>query len=337
MFNLKQKLAKTREELEKLNTEVLENKKNHEKEVAMRLKFESKLNHLHSLYRDMETRYERACEDIDKYTVQNKEQMKLNDSQRVAIANLTQLNVKLETDFDFSKSQTKFQMRENEHKAKVIKENETKIKELEAILAEKDENLDLKEKKMKRQEIDLNSKDTIVTGLKYERGRLEEALRDYKAENEKLNKRFEEMKKNFEETRERLQDVQREELHFEEVSKNFDMRVRDMDENNKKLMKDNLQLEKDLETERGKNKILNSQNEQLTSQNSDITAEIQELNKLKNKYKIDFEKVTDELAELNTLLVQKNSTLAKNSKEIERQGRRLAEMEQLNDTLEIEK
>jgi hypothetical protein len=40
----------------KLEEEYMQNTKNHEEEVQLRLKFESKLNNMHSLHRDLETR-----------------------------------------------------------------------------------------------------------------------------------------------------------------------------------------------------------------------------------------------------------------------------------------
>lgn len=48
----------------KLQEEIYKNIKTHEEEVQLRLQFESKLNGLHSLHRDLETKYDRACEDI---------------------------------------------------------------------------------------------------------------------------------------------------------------------------------------------------------------------------------------------------------------------------------
>ena len=87
--DLKEELNKSNESLEKLDAEIQENKKNHEKEVSMRLKFESKLNHLHSLYREIEIRYDRACEDIDKLTLHNQTLIKLTDHQRSTISTLT--------------------------------------------------------------------------------------------------------------------------------------------------------------------------------------------------------------------------------------------------------
>ena len=126
-------------------------------------------------------------------------------------------------------------------------------------------------------------------------------------------------------------------MSFNELNQNFGKRMKEMDKINQELEKQILKLEKELQTEQERNKILNSQNESISAQNSEITAEIQKINKLKNQYKIDFEQLTDDHYSLTEQLSQKNSDLRKDKKEIERQGRRLAEMEQMNDKLEIEK
>jgi hypothetical protein len=48
----------------KLEEEYMQNTKNHEEEVQLRLKFESKLNNMHSVHRDLETKYKRALSDL---------------------------------------------------------------------------------------------------------------------------------------------------------------------------------------------------------------------------------------------------------------------------------
>jgi len=48
----------------KLEEEYMQNTKNHEEEVQLRLKFESKLNNMHSVHRDLETRYKRALNEM---------------------------------------------------------------------------------------------------------------------------------------------------------------------------------------------------------------------------------------------------------------------------------
>lgn len=47
--------------------------KNHEEEVQLRLQFESKLNSLHALHRDVKAKYSRAAEDIFQLETFNKE------------------------------------------------------------------------------------------------------------------------------------------------------------------------------------------------------------------------------------------------------------------------
>ena len=48
----------------KLEEEYMQNSKNHEEEVQLRLRFEQKLNHMHSHQRDIEIKLARAVEEI---------------------------------------------------------------------------------------------------------------------------------------------------------------------------------------------------------------------------------------------------------------------------------
>ena len=48
----------------KLEEEYMQNSKNHEEEVQLRLKFEQKLNSMHSHQRDIEIKLARALEEI---------------------------------------------------------------------------------------------------------------------------------------------------------------------------------------------------------------------------------------------------------------------------------
>ena len=50
----------------KLEEEYMQNIKNHEEEVQLRLKFESKLNNMHSAHRDLETKFKRTKQDLTK-------------------------------------------------------------------------------------------------------------------------------------------------------------------------------------------------------------------------------------------------------------------------------
>lgn len=52
----------------KLEEEYTQNTKNHEEEVQLRLKFEAKLNGMHSKHRELNTKYERAIKDLETVT-----------------------------------------------------------------------------------------------------------------------------------------------------------------------------------------------------------------------------------------------------------------------------
>ena len=56
----------------KLEEDYTQNTKNHEEEVQLRLKFESKLNNMHSAHRDLETRYKRVLQDFSNAQTQMK-------------------------------------------------------------------------------------------------------------------------------------------------------------------------------------------------------------------------------------------------------------------------
>ena len=43
----------------------MQNSKNHEEEVQLRLKFESKLNSMHSIHRELEIKHKRLISDYD--------------------------------------------------------------------------------------------------------------------------------------------------------------------------------------------------------------------------------------------------------------------------------
>ena len=64
---------------EKLKEEMAILTKNHEEEVQLRLQFESKLNSLHALHRDVKAKYSRATEDIFTLETFNREKQVQNE------------------------------------------------------------------------------------------------------------------------------------------------------------------------------------------------------------------------------------------------------------------
>ena len=88
----------------KLEEDYTQNTKNHEEEVQLRLKFESKLNNMHSAHRDLETRYKRVLTDLvnaqKTMKMQNDKLMEKNDEvitlKTAEAENLTTISQKTE-------------------------------------------------------------------------------------------------------------------------------------------------------------------------------------------------------------------------------------------------
>jgi len=61
---MKKEIFEQTNEFEKLKADFLLQQKQHENEVQLRLQFESKLNSLHAMHRDLKAKYVRATEEI---------------------------------------------------------------------------------------------------------------------------------------------------------------------------------------------------------------------------------------------------------------------------------
>ena len=75
----------------KLEEEYMQNTKNHEEEVQLRLKFESKLNNMHSAHRDLETKFKRTRQDLQKAMT---EKQMYQDEVSIKIDEITELKSK---------------------------------------------------------------------------------------------------------------------------------------------------------------------------------------------------------------------------------------------------
>ena len=251
----------------------------------MRLRFESKLNQLHSLYRDIETRYDRALEDIDSFELKNKELIKLTDSQRGEISNLYQDKLELETEKEFSKNLIKAHLREGEVKQRKINDMEIRINEFNIQVERLSQLVISLKDKISQDDVEIDSNRTIISGLKYERSQLENALRENQREKDNYCNMYEKQRIEFEKTRDDLQILQRQEMAFDKLSTNFEERVKKMYEENISLQKRLDKVDKEAETYKQKNEILESRNESLSKSYNDVSAEILEINALKNEFK----------------------------------------------------
>ena len=112
--------------------------KNHEEEVQLRLQFESKLNSLHALHRDVKAKYSRAAEDIFQLETFNTEKSNMLEKQKEELIELRSLRIEHESTISLSNEKMKNLMTELEIKIKNISENENKMINLNEIIEKKD-------------------------------------------------------------------------------------------------------------------------------------------------------------------------------------------------------
>ena len=114
----------------KLEEDYTQNTKNHEEEVQLRLKFESKLNNMHSAHRDLESRYKRVLLDLNNAQKQIK---MLNEKlqQRVdEVTTLKSVQAEHETEIAQKREELESAKRELTIKGRQLKENDIRTQQI---------------------------------------------------------------------------------------------------------------------------------------------------------------------------------------------------------------
>ena len=101
-----------------MEEEVNNNLKNHEEEVQLRLKFETKLNNMHALHRDLETKYDRACQEIVQFEQNKKQLASILQEQKTQIVDLQSQKIDHESKIVYQQERIRGLTNETELKKK---------------------------------------------------------------------------------------------------------------------------------------------------------------------------------------------------------------------------
>ena len=172
----------------KIEEEHNQNAKNHEEEVQLRLKFEAKLNNMHSAHRDLETKYRRTRQDLAQ-ALEEKEQLQHKLNARIdEITELKSRGADADSKLVHAKERIDGMNRDLKYKA-------DQILELEQRLNKTNDELDLMKYKAQDQQKDLTElklRSDVLTstneGLRNERDHLTVELKETRA----LQKSYEE-------------------------------------------------------------------------------------------------------------------------------------------------
>lgn len=132
----------------KLEEEYTQNTKNHEEEVQLRLKFEAKLNSMHSRHRELNTKYERAVKDL-------KEISQVKEKQAIDIDDMNNQIVDLQKEVVAKVSIISHQKEKQQGLEREIDIKVKQMSELEKRLERVQDDLDLAQYRLQDQQKDL--------------------------------------------------------------------------------------------------------------------------------------------------------------------------------------
>ena len=179
--------------------------KTHEEEVQLRLQFESKLNGLHSLHRDLQAKYDRALQDILSLETIKGIQREKVDRQNDELLLLRSNKIDNEATISFQAEKIKTLQLECEQKQKQSRDLENKLTAAHGTIEKR--NIDIKEAEYRANQATIvqDTEKMLVAALKVEKKHLESSLKEntelkdaFRAKNEDLQIKYEEIFKECE-------------------------------------------------------------------------------------------------------------------------------------------
>eukprot|EP00347_Sterkiella_histriomuscorum_P012772 403367281 len=262
----------------KLEEEYMQNSKNHEEEVQLRLKFESKLNSMHSMHRELEIKHKRL--QIDLATAQNLIQRheKLIEEQATDIIHLKVIKAENENKIHLLEEKKATMEREVNLKNNLVAEIEKRMKETQDESDLNKYQIHEQSKELTEQRLKIDCLETKVEGLISEKQHLEIGLKEeqtfrqiFEDKNLELKDKYSDLLNEHNELRQRL-------VGFEETVKNANERI-----------------------EQQRDKIIEYKKtcELFEQQNGTMRVELEKLNELYRSTKNDLDEAIDRLHLIN--------------------------------------
>ena len=111
----------------KIEEEFITNTKNHEEEVQLRLKFESKLNNMHSIHRDVDGKYKRSLKEIEGVIVERDNLQEKAKQYYAQLLDVTRIKEEKEAEIDLKDEKVKALTKENQLRKEQINNLENKL------------------------------------------------------------------------------------------------------------------------------------------------------------------------------------------------------------------
>lgn len=299
----------------KLEEEFQLNTKNHEEEVQLRLKFESKLNNMHSIHRDVETKYRRALSEIENLRVdRNTYQEKMKQFQSDYL-DTKRLKEEREAELEFKDEKIQLLTKENKLRKEQIDSLEKKLVGLQTSVEFK---------------LNIEYIQSEAERLDFSKYQPEERVDIYET-------KYKELEENNSKIVEELQQLKRDKLGFDEILKEREERIlrvksllTQVQNSHKELDKQHSSLKLDYE------RAIDSFNEQKIELEDTIN-KLKITNKARNENELQLNEEREKQKDLKNLLNEKEDRIHKYITEIQKLEKQLFNLRKEKDSIDSEK
>ncbi|CDW73527.1 UNKNOWN [Stylonychia lemnae] len=320
----------------KLEEEYMQNSKNHEEEVQLRLKFESKLNSMHSIHRELEIKHKRLGIDLSVAQSLIMKQEKLMEEQATEIIILKTIKAENESKIQLLEEKKNTQEREIGLKNKLVQDMEDRMKKIQ------DENDLVKyqihdqSKQLTEQRLRIDCLDTRIEGLQSDKLHLEITLKEsrdfkkvYEDKNEELKQKLLDLMEEYNGLRQRL-------VGHEESLKNCNEKIELQKDQISKLKYDCAQFEKQNGTMRIELEKLNEMYKSTKHDLEDAVERLHLTNRMRHELEVRLTSEQESTIALNDTIKEKIGVIIDREQKIDKLETRSREAEVKCSTLEVQ-
>jgi len=312
---LERELANEKSTRMKLEEEFDLNTKNHEEEVQLRLKFESKLNNMHSIHRDVETKFKRALNEIESLTMDRDSYQSNMKQYQTDYLETRRIKEEKEAEIEFKDERIDLLQKENKIRKEQIENLEKKLVGIQNSVEFK---LNIEYIQSEAQKLDFS---------KYQP---EERVDIYE-------QKFKDLEKEYTITINELQVLKRDKLGFDEILKEREERIlrvksmlTELQSSYKILDKKHSILTLDYE------RALDSFQEQKLELD-DTVGKLKITNKVRNETEIKLNEEIEKVKEHKTILGEKEDRIHRYISEIQKLEKQMFNLRKEKESLESEK
>jgi chromosome segregation ATPase len=319
----------------KLEEEYMQNTKNHEEEVQLRLKFESKLNNMHSAHRDLDTKYKRTQQDLAKALAEKDDVQE--QLQRLLDQN-TQLkteNTKLESQGVSLSEKVAGQARDLALSAKQKQEldirNGQLMEELDAIKFQQQE----QEKDMTANKLQAEMLASDNVALKNEKNKLLVELKETRKLQSVFEKKCTEQIEQLNQLKQEHQEARKQNIGADELAREREDRIAKLKAENEDLKQRLERLDIEYNTLRINHEKVTEQYDACAKELEDRSEMLHSTNKVRHETEIKLAEEIEKTRSLQDLVKLKEETLGKKGGELEELDKKVLELERQVEGLQI--